>query len=292
MDKNIIEIANLTKYYGKARGIEDVSFSVKEGEIFGFIGPNGAGKTTTIRLLVGLIFPSSGSASIFGKDCLASGPEIRREVGYLPGEVFFYDRMKVSQMLSYASSFYDKDCTKRISDLCARLEVDTSRRLDSLSYGNRKKVGIVLGLLHSPRLIILDEPTSGLDPLMQQTFFEIIREEQARGVTVLFSSHILGEVQRLCDRIAFIKEGGIIRIDDIASINRESYRKYSVICDTLKGQDLRIDGVEELIADGNELSFLHSGDINEVLNVLNGHRIIDLKITEPSLEEIFMNYYR
>ncbi len=292
MDKNIIEIANLTKYYGKARGIEDVSFSVKEGEIFGFIGPNGAGKTTTIRLLVGLIFPSGGRASIFGKDCIASGPEIRREVGYLPGEVFFYDRMKVSQMLSYAASFYDKDCSKRISDLCSRLEVDTSRRLDSLSYGNRKKVGIVLGLLHSPRLIILDEPTSGLDPLMQQTFFEIIREEQARGVTVLFSSHILGEVQRLCDRIAFIKEGGIIRIDDIASINRESYRKYSVVCDTLKGQDLRIDGVEELIADGNTLSFLHSGDINEVLNVLNGHRIIDLKISEPSLEEIFMNYYR
>ncbi len=292
MGTHSIEINDLTKMYGKNRGIDGVSFSVEKGEIFGFIGPNGAGKTTTLRILVGLIFPTSGSATIFGKDCITDGSSIREDIGYLPGEVFFYEKMRVGQMLSYSASFYKKDCTKRMNELVERLEIDTSRRLDSLSFGNRKKVGIVLGLLHSPSLIILDEPTIGLDPLMQQTFFDIIKEEQQKGSTVLFSSHILSEVQKLCDRLAIIKEGKIIRIDDVASINREAYRKYSIVCDTLKASDFSDGGFSEFIQKGNEMSFLHSGDINKVLTLVADHRIIDMKIAEPTLEEIFMNYYR
>ncbi len=288
----VIEINNLTKMYGKNRGIDYVSFSVKQGEIFGFIGPNGAGKTTTLRLLVGLIFPTSGTATIFGKDCITEGSTIREDIGYLPGEVFFYEKMKVGQMLSYSASFYKKDCTKRMNELVERLEIDTSRRLDSLSFGNRKKVGIALGLLHSPKLIILDEPTTGLDPLMQQTFFDIIKEERDKGSTILFSSHILSEVQKLCNRLAIIKEGKIIRIDDVASINREAYRKYSITCDTLNSSDFSDGGFSEFTQEGNELSFLHSGDINEVLSIVANHKIIDMKIAEPTLEEIFMNYYR
>ncbi len=165
---SIIEVNKLTKYYGKARGIENVSFDVKEGEIFGFIGPNGAGKSTTIRLFLSLIYPTSGEAKIFGKDCIKFGPEIRQEIGYLPSEVFYYERMRVIDLLNYSASFYKKDCTKRMNELADIMELDLKRRIDDLSYGNKKKVGIVQGLLHQPKLLLLDEPTSGLDPLMQQ----------------------------------------------------------------------------------------------------------------------------
>ena len=289
---NLIEINNLTKMYGKNRGIIDISFEVKEGEIFGFIGPNGAGKTTTLRLLVGLIFPTSGSASIFGKDCVEHGSTIRADIGYLPSEVFYYDKMKVMQLLKYSASFYKKDCTDRINELCEKMELDTSRKIDELSYGNKKKVGIVQGLLHSPKLIILDEPTSGLDPLMQHKFFDIIREENEKGVSVLFSSHILSEVQRLCHRLAIIKEGSIIRIDEISTINQEAYKKYRILCDGLSEEDFKIDGITEFKQDGKELSFMHSGDINSIINIVSKHRIVDMEIEEPTLEEIFMNYYK
>lgn len=168
---NVIEIKKLTKYYGKSLGINDVNLEVKEGEIFGFIGPNGAGKSTTIRLLMGLIYPTSGEAKLFGKDAIEFGPEVRKDIGYLPSEIFYYDKMKVIDLLNYSASFYEKDCTKRIKELSDLMELDLNRRIDDLSYGNKKKVGIVQGLLHEPKLIILDEPTGGLDPLMQQKFF-------------------------------------------------------------------------------------------------------------------------
>src|SRR4030042_3196181 len=203
----IIEVNKLTKYYGKARGIVDVSFSVEDGEIFGFIGPNGAGKSTTIRVFLSLIYPTSGQAKIFGKDCIKYGPEIRQDIGYLPSEVFYYEGMKVLDLLKYSASFYAKDCTKRMHELADLMELDMKRKIDDLSYGNKKKVGIVQGLLHQPKLIVLDEPTSGLDPLMQQKFFNLIREENKRGATIFFSSHILGEVQKMCNRVAIIKEG-------------------------------------------------------------------------------------
>ncbi len=204
---SVIEVNNLTKYYGKARGIVDVSFHVDEGEIFGFIGPNGAGKSTTIRLLLSLIYPTSGSATIFGKDCIKYGPELRQDIGYLPSDVFYYERMKVKELLEYSASFYNKDCKQRMHELAELMELDLNRRIEDLSYGNRKKVGIVQGLLHQPKLLFLDEPTAGLDPLMQRKFFQLIQEENKRGVTVFFSSHILGEVQRMCARVGIIKEG-------------------------------------------------------------------------------------
>ncbi len=292
MSNNVIEIKNLTKMYGKNRGIIDVSFDVKAGEIYGFIGPNGAGKSTILRLLVGLIFPTNGSAAIFGKDCVRQGNIIRKDVGYLPSEVFYYEKMKVMELLKYSASFYKKDCTKRINELCTMMELDTTRKIDELSYGNKKKVGIVQGLLHSPKLIILDEPTSGLDPLMQQKFFGIIKEENDKGVTILFSSHILSEVQKLCDRIAIIKEGSIIRIDEVSALNKESYKKFKIISNDLNEADLPTDGINDFTKTNNQIAFMHKGNINEIIKIISQHKIIDLHVEEPSLEEIFMHYYR
>lgn len=292
MSNNVIEIKNLTKMYGKNRGIINVSFDVKEGEIYGFIGPNGAGKSTTLRLLVGLIFRTSGSAAIFGMDCVKQGNIIRKDIGYLPSEVFYYEKMKVMELLKYSASFYKKDCTERIDELCTRMELDTTRKIDELSYGNKKKVGIVQGLLHSPKLIILDEPTSGLDPLMQQKFFKIIKEENNKGVTILFSSHILSEVQKLCDRIAFIKEGSIIRIDEVSALNKESYKKFKIISNDLNEADLPTDGINDFTKTNNQIAFMHKGNINEIIKVISQHEIIDLHVEEPTLEEIFMHYYR
>lgn len=287
-----IEVNNLTKYYGKARGIVDVSFTVEEGEIFGFIGPNGAGKSTTIRLFLALIFPSSGEAKIFGQDVIEHGPEIRQNIGYLPSEVFYYERMKVIDLLKYSESFYDKDCTDRMYELADYMELDLKRRIDDLSYGNKKKVGIVQGLLHQPKLIVLDEPTSGLDPLMQQKFFRLIRQEnEERGATVFFSSHILGEVQRMCNRVAIIKDGTVIQIEDIATLQKDNYKKIRIVAGELDQERFAIDGVNNMSNQNGTLSFLYKGDINLMARLISEKEISDLTIEEPTLEEIFMHYY-
>ena len=286
-----IEISNLTKYYGKARGIIDVSLDVEEGEIFGFIGPNGAGKSTTIRLLCSLIYPSSGSAKIFGKDVIKYGPEIRQDIGYLPGEVFYYERMKVIDLLKYSASFYDKDCTDRMHELAEIMELDLKRRIDDLSYGNKKKVGIVQGLLHSPKLLFLDEPTSGLDPLMQQKFFKLIREENARGVTIFFSSHILAEVQRMCTRVAIIREGEIVTIEDIKTLQKQNYKKINIMADDLDETQFELEGVSDLSKSDHTVSFFYRGDINQITRIISANTISDVSIEEPTLEEIFMHYY-
>jgi len=288
---SIIEVNQLTKFYGKARGIENVSFNVEEGEIFGFIGPNGAGKSTTIRLFLGLIHPTSGNAKIFGKDCIQYGPEIRQEIGYLPSEVFYYDRMKVIDLLKYSASFYKKDCTERLHELADIMELDLKRRIDDLSYGNRKKVGIVQGLLHQPKLILLDEPTSGLDPLMQQKFFNLIRDENKRGATVFFSSHILGEVQKMCSRVAIIKEGSIINVQDIKSLQNENYKKIRVISSDLDEKKFNIDGVSKLERSNGAVNFFYRGDINVVMRLISAQEVSDVTIEEPTLEEIFLHYY-
>ena len=289
---NVIEINNLTKYYGKARGIIDVSFNVKEGEIFGFIGPNGAGKSTTIRTLLSLIFPTSGSATIFGKDCIKYGPEIRQDIGYLPSEVFYYDKMKVIDLLKYSASFYKKDCTKRTHELAEIMELDLKRRIDDLSYGNKKKVGIVQGLLHEPKLIMLDEPNSGLDPLMQQKFFDIIEKENKKGATVFFSSHILAEVQALCNRVAIIKEGSIVKLEDIKTLSAVHYKKITVRGDKLDESKFNIEGVSELQKQAHEIKFYYNGDINKMIGAIGAETVQDVLIEEPSLEEIFMHYYK
>ena len=288
---SIIEVNNLTKYYGKAKGIENVSFKVEDGEIFGFIGPNGAGKSTTIRLFLSLIYPTSGSAKIFGKDCIEFGPEIRQEIGYLPSEVFYYEGMKVIDLLKYSASFYQKDCTARLHELAELMELDLTRKIDDLSYGNKKKVGIVQGLLHQPKLIVLDEPTAGLDPLMQQKFFNLIRDEHQRGATVFFSSHILSEVQRLCSRVAIIKEGSIVNIQDIKSLQRDNYKKIRVEASQLDEKQFAIDGVTKLAKQDGSVSFFFKGDINAILHLISEREVSDVSIEEPTLEEIFMHYY-
>lgn len=288
---SIIEVNHLTKYYGKSRGIVDVSFNVEEGEIFGFIGPNGAGKSTTIRLLLSLIYPTKGEAKIFGKDCIKFGSEIRQEIGYLPSEVFYYEGMKVLDLLKYSASFYKKDCTQRLHELSDLMELDLKRRIDDLSYGNKKKVGIVQGLLHQPRLIVLDEPTAGLDPLMQQKFFNLIREENKRGATVFFSSHILGEVQKMCNRVAIIKEGSIIDIQDIKTLQKDNYKKVRITANAIKEKYFQVDGVTKLEITNGTLSFFYKGDINAITRLISGGEISDLTIEDLTLEEIFMHYY-
>ena len=287
----IIEVTNLTKYYGKARGIVDVSFGVEEGEIFGFIGPNGAGKSTTIRLLLSLIHSTSGSGKVFGKDVVAHGPEIRRDIGYLPSEVYYYEGMKVIDLLKYSASFYAGDHTKRMNELAEIMELELNRRISDLSYGNKKKVGIVQGLLHSPKLLFLDEPTAGLDPLMQHKFFDLIRAENKRGVTVFFSSHILGEVQRLCNRVGIIREGKIAEISDIRTLQQNNYKKVNVTAEGLNPAAFDLPGVSNVQAEDGTLHFFFKGDINAVLHKLSSFQVNDVIIEEPTLEEIFMHYY-
>lgn len=289
---NIIEISNLTKFYGKNRGIEDVSLNVKKGEIFGFIGPNGSGKSTTIRLMLSLIYPTSGSATIFGKDCIKFGHEIRNDIGYLPSEVFYYDKMKVKDLLKYSASFYKGNFTKRIKELADVMELDLNRKIDELSYGNKKKVGIVQGLLHQPKLIMLDEPTSGLDPLMQNKFFDLILEENRKGATVFLSSHILGEVQKLCNRVAIIREGHIIKIEDIKAMRQDTYKKVYVKTNKNIGDATKFPGISKVEVIDGEIRFLYKGDINELIGLVAKSKVIDVNIEEPTLEEIFMHYYQ
>jgi ABC-2 type transport system ATP-binding protein len=288
---SVVQVSGLTKYYGKARGIVDVSFEVNEREIFGFIGPNGAGKSTTIRLLLSLIRPTRGTATIFGKDCFRHGPELRQDIGYLPSEVFYYDRMKVIDLLKYSASFYHQDSTQRMHELAEMMELELNRRIEDLSYGNRKKVGIVQGLLHRPKLLFLDEPTAGLDPLMQRKFFQLIREENLRGVTVFFSSHILGEVQRMCNRVAIIKEGSVIEVADIRTLQRNNYKKVQVVAESLEDNYFDIPGVTNLERHNGTVHFFYKGDINAIMQRIGQVKVSDVTIEEPTLEEIFMHYY-
>lgn len=290
---NVIETKQLTKYYGKTCAVKNLNLEVKEGEIIGFIGPNGAGKSTTVRLLLSLIYPTSGSATIFGKDVVKYGPEIKQDIGYLPSEVFYYDNMKVKDLLSYSASFYKKDCSKRITELAEILKLDLNKKIDDLSYGNKKKVGIVQGLLHEPKLIILDEPTGGLDPLMQQKFYDLLREENKKGVTIFFSSHVLSEVQKLCDRVAIIKDGELIKVESIKDLAKNNHKRFFLsINGSFDKKIFDINGVKNLKINGSEIEFLFKGDINTINARILGLNLIDLRIDEPDLEEVFMHYYR
>lgn len=294
---NIIETKKLTKSYGSARGITDVDLVVKEGEIFGFIGPNGAGKSTAIRLLLGLIHPSSGSATIFDKDITKFGPEIREDIGYLPSEIFYYDNMRVIDLLRYSGSFYKKDASvieKRIKQLANDLDLTLSKKIDDLSYGNKKKVGIIQGLIHEPKLIILDEPTGGLDPLMQQKFFDLLKQENKKGATILFSSHNLNEVQKMCDRVAIIKEGKIIRTEKISDLFGGTYKRFHLEVAGKLAKDYfdDLDGIGDLSIKDRLVSFLYKGRINDVTKKLAGLNLTNLLVEEPDLEEIFLHYYQ
>ena len=286
-----IETSGLTKYYGRARGIIDVNLQVGEGEIFGFVGPNGAGKSTTIRTLLNFIFPSSGSARIFGLDVCRDSVKIRQEVGYLGGEMGYYDELTVEGLLRYAASFHGGDCTARIRELAALFEIDLSKKIYSLSMGNKRKVGIIQALLHRPRLLILDEPTGGLDPLMQRRLFEVLREENRRGTTIFFSSHILSEVQRLCHRVAIIKEGRVISIEEIDRLRREQFTNVRITFKDGSMPRLDLPGIAHRHEDNGVLHLFFNSDVNELLRLLVRYEIDELWMEEPSLEEIFMHYY-
>ena len=283
-----IQIMSLTKYYGKARGIIDLSLSVKEGEFFGFIGPNGAGKSTTIRTLLGLISPTSGQAQMFGMDIRKDREQILSDIGYLPSEAVFYTGMKVKDILKLSADLRKVDCTEETKRLCDRLQLNTNRKVEELSFGNRKKVAIVCALQHQPRLLILDEPTSGLDPLMQREFFEILRERNKQGTTVFLSSHVLSEIQRNCTRAAIIREGRIIACDSVEELSKTNAKRVTVHG---KIQIQALDGIRDLQENDGSYSFLYSGDMNHLLQTLADGDVTDLSVAEPDLEEIFLHYY-
>ena len=266
----------------------DLNLFVEKGEFFGFIGPNGAGKSTTIRTLLGLIRPSSGSAHIFGKDILKDKEKILYQTGYLPSESLFYSGMRVRDIIKLSASLRKTDCRETARQLCDRLQLDTSRKVEELSFGNRKKVGIVCALQHNPRLLILDEPTSGLDPLMQREFFEILKERNQAGTTIFLSSHVLSEIQRNCTRAAIIRDGRIIACDSVEALSRTSAKRI-----TLHGTaDLSsLSGIRDMQQNGDNISFLYNGDINALLQVLAAGRLKDFTAAEPDLEEIFLHYY-
>ena len=284
----IIKTAKLTKYYGKARGIVDLDLTVEQGEFFGFIGPNGAGKSTTIRTLLGLISPTSGSAMIFGKDVTKEKEAILQNIGYLPSEALFYQGLKVKDVLKLSADLRKKDCKAESKMLCERLQLDTSRKIDELSFGNRKKVAIVCALQHRPDLLVLDEPTGGLDPLMQKEFFDILRERNNNGTTILLSSHILSEIQRNCTRATIIRDGRIIACNSVDVLSQTSAKRITVH-GTVNLEQL--DGVRDRKDSADSVSFLYSGDMNSLLCTLSSGQVNDLTVTEPDLEEVFLHYY-
>ncbi len=284
-----ISTEKLTKFYGKTPGIRELDLSVKEGEFFGFIGPNGAGKSTTIRTLLGLIHPTSGQASVLGMDIRKEKSKILSRTGYLPAEAVFYPGMKVKEVLKLSADLRKKDCSREAASLCSRLDLDPERRVDELSFGNRKKAGIIAALQHKPELLILDEPTSGLDPLMQQEFFSILRERNRQGTTIFLSSHILSEIQKNCSRAAIVRSGRLIACGSVEELAKTNARRV-----TLRGRiDLkRLEGVRNVRQTDSDMSFLYTGKISSLLHVLSEGNVTDLSITEPDLEEIFMHYYQ
>lgn len=293
MSEQAIVLNELTKHYGKHRGINNLSFSVNQGEFFGFIGPNGAGKSTTIRTLMGLIRPTGGSASIFDLDCHSKASVIARDVGYLPSENSYYENMKVRELLQYTADLYGMDCKTKMKELADRLNLDLSRKIADLSLGNKKKVGIVSAIMTSPKLIIMDEPTSGLDPLIQQAFYDILKEENSRGATVFFSSHVLSEVQKLCDRVAILKEGQLIGIQSIKELE-SGYKKVSLSAKEAIPRDFfDLSGIANYAetADKTSVSFMYNGNITAIIDKLHLLHLDDVLLEEPSLEEIFMHYY-
>ena len=294
MSEQAIVLNQLTKHYGTHRGINDLSFSVNEGEFFGFIGPNGAGKSTTIRTLMGLIHPSGGNASIFGLDCQTKASVIARDVGYLPSENSYYENMKVRDLLQYTADLYGMDCETKMYELSERLNLDLTRKIEDLSLGNKKKVGIVSAIMTSPKLIIMDEPTSGLDPLIQQAFYDILKEENSRGATVFFSSHVLSEVQKLCDRVAILKEGQLIGIQSIKELRESGYKKVSLSAKEAIPRDFfHLSGIANYAetADKTSVSFMYNGNITAIIDKIHLLSLDDVLLEEPSLEEIFMHYY-
>ncbi len=283
-----IQTEKLTKYYGKSRGIIDVSLSVEEGDFFGFIGPNGAGKSTFIRTLLGLISPTSGSGEVLGRDIGKEKTDILSDIGYLPSEAAFYNGMRVRDIIALSARLRKKDCHDEAERLCKRLELDADKKIGELSLGNRKKVGIVCALQHKPRLYILDEPTSGLDPLMQREFYDILTERNGEGATIFLSSHILSEIGRYCRSAAVIREGRILVADSVGCLVHTGVKRV-----TLKGicELPPIENTRDVVTENGTVKFLYSGDCRELLTRLSDLPFEDINIIDPDLDEVFLHYY-
>jgi ABC-2 type transport system ATP-binding protein len=290
-----IAIDHLTKRYGDRRGIEDATFHVEAGEIFGFIGPNGAGKTTTIRILLGLLAPTSGTARLFETDVVAGGAAARAGVGYVAGESHLYPDLRAGELLAYLARFHRGDCAGRARELASLLDLDLAVPAGELSLGNQKKVAIIAALQHAPRLLVLDEPTSGLDPVIKARLFDLLRDRVAGGATVFFSSHALAEVEAVCGRVAIVNEGRIVAIDDVGALRRRAMRR--VVAgfdgggsgDALAGLARTLAGVQDFERHGATIAFLYRGEIPPLLDALAAAGPSDVRIEEASLEDVFLH---
>lgn len=286
-----IEIKGLTKKFGDFKAISDVNLSVNKGEIFGFIGPNGSGKSTTIRTLLGLLKESSGEMRIQGQDVKIYGDDLRAKIGYLPSEVNYYEEMDSRELLTYSAGFYDNVDLSIIDSLAEFLELDLNKKITDLSFGNKKKCAIIQCLLNSPEILILDEPTSGLDPLMQNRFFELLEQENKKGATIFFSSHVLSEIQRMCERAAVIKEGKIITVETIQTLLEKQLKRVELVFKTIPGSIDFIDGIDKVKQKDNRLTFQYTGEVNKLIHWIANFELFDAVLKEPNLESIFMNYY-
>lgn len=284
----VIEIKDLVKCYGKSRGVNNINITVQKGDFYGFIGPNGAGKSTTIRSMLGLIKKDSGDIKLFGMDIKKNKVNNLKRIGYMPSETMFYPQMRVSEIIKMSADAYKMDCREKAGELCDRLKVDTAKRIEELSLGNRKKISIVCALQHKPDLYIFDEPTSGLDPLMQKEFFTLLEEVNKEGATIFFSSHVLSEIQTYCNNAAIIKEGQIIAVDSVENLTKTNARKV-----ILKGISVipELPGITTIYSESGKISFMYRGKMKPLLSTLNNLDLDDVIIEEPSLEEIFMHYY-
>ncbi len=293
MGEDVIHAENLTKFYGKQRGIIDLSLEVSRGEVFGYLGPNGAGKTTTIRTLMDFIRPTRGRASIFGLDTRRRSREIRRHIGYLPGEMALYENMTGGDLLRYLGNLRGGVDWAVVEGLAERLDLNLNQRIRSLSHGNKQKVGLVQAFMNRPQLLVLDEPTTGLDPLMQQQFYQIVAEARANGQTVLLSSHVLPEVERVCDRVAIIREGRLVAVETVASLKARPLRRLEIHFASTVPLDAFKDlpGVSDVSVDSTVLRCTIVGKLDAVVKAAARYEVVTMVTHEPTLEEVFLTYY-
>jgi len=289
--KKMLEIKNLTKYYGNVLGIKNLTLSLNEGETFGFIGSNGAGKSTTIRSIMNLINKNEGTIFVNGEEFNKDNVYLKELIGYLPSEINLYEDLTVKEIFDFHEGFYSKNIHKRRIDLVKRLKLDESKKIEDLSFGNLKKVGIILSLMHSPKLLILDEPTSGLDPIMQQVFYEILKEEKEKGTTIFYSSHILSEVSKICDRVGIIKNGELLKIETIEEIENKNLVYVTI---TSNDNDKIISELKIDNYDKNDctIRFQNSMSIDSLIKCLSKYQIDKMLIEEATLDDVFLHYYQ
>ncbi len=288
--KKVIEIKNLTKYYGKIKGVENLNLDLLEGEVFGFIGPNGAGKSTTIRTIMNLINKTNGKVIINGNEFDKNNLKIKENIGYLPSEINLYDDLTVKEILDYHEGFYKKNISKRRKELLEKLNLDERKKIEDLSLGNLKKLGIILAFVHEPKILILDEPTSGLDPIMQNVFYDLLKEEKKKGTTILYSTHVLTEVSKICDRVGIIRNGNMIKIDKIENITKNNLVYVTITSNDVNEiiDDLKI---ETIYKNGNTIKFKNNILHDKLIKKLAKYKIEKILIEEPTLEDIFIHYY-